>query len=49
MPVDTKTGHPAMDYNEHVRTYKGFLRATTISIVLLALVLAWMAVFLTGH
>lgn len=49
MPVDTKNGHPAMDYNEHVRTYSGFLRATTISLVLVVLLLAWMAIFLTGH
>ena len=49
MPVDTKNGHPAMDDNEHVRTYSGFLRATTISLVLVVLLLAWMAIFLTGH
>lgn len=49
MSVDTKDGHPAMDYNEHLRTYNGFLRATTISIVLVVLLLTWMLMFLTGH
>ena len=49
MPVDTKGGHPAMDYNEHLRTYKGFLRATTISLVFMVLLLLWMLMFLTGH
>lgn len=49
MPVDTKGGHPAMDYNEHLRTYSGFVRATVISVTLIALLLIWMAIFLTGH
>ena len=45
MSVDTSTGHPAMDYAEHKRTYAGFVRGTTISIVLLVILLAAMAVF----
>lgn len=39
-------GHPDMDYNEHARTYRGFLRATQIMVVLLVLLLAGMAIFL---
>lgn len=39
-------GHPAMDYNEHARTYRGFLRATQIGVVLLVIMLASMALFL---
>jgi hypothetical protein len=39
-------GHPAMDYNEHARTYRGFIRATQIGIVLVVIVLAGMAFFL---
>lgn len=44
--VDTSSGHPAMDYNEHDRTYVGFLRFTKISIIVLVLLLAGMAYFL---
>lgn len=42
MSVDTSNGHPAMDYPEHVRTYKGFLRATVILSVFVALVLVYL-------
>ncbi|MGQ0457801.1 MAG: aa3-type cytochrome c oxidase subunit IV [Hyphomicrobium sp.] len=44
--IDTKGGHQAMDYNEHNKTYAGFLRITKISIVLLVLLLVGMKVFL---
>lgn len=46
MSIDTSNGHPAMDYAEHKRTYAGFVRFTTISIVLIVLLLIGMAVFL---
>lgn len=46
MGVNTSGGHPAMDYNEHNKTYAGFLRLTKIAIVLLVLLLAGMKVFL---
>lgn len=49
MPVDTKDGHPAMDYNEHLRTYSGFIKATVISVVLMTLLLVWMLIFLVPH
>lgn len=39
-------GHPAMDYNEHARTYRGFIRFTQIGVVLAVIVLAGMAFFL---
>jgi len=42
MSVDTSHGHPAMDYAEHTRTYKGFLRATVILIVLVVAILAYL-------
>jgi hypothetical protein len=42
MAIDTSGGHPAMDYSEHVRTYKGFLRATAIVIVLVVAVLLFL-------
>lgn len=46
MSVDTSKGHPAMDYNQHVETYSGFLRISKIGIVLLVLLLAGMYYFL---
>lgn len=46
MNIDTSNGHPAMDYPEHIRTYKGFLRVTAVLTVLSALVLLLMLVTL---
>ena len=48
MSVDTSKGHPAMDYKEHLKTYNGFMLFTKISIVLLVILLAGMAIFLTN-
>lgn len=47
MSVDTSGGHPDMDYPQHKATYAGFIRGTQIGVVLLVLLLAGMAVFLT--
>ncbi len=46
MAVDTSGGHPAMDYNQHVETYRAFLRYSRIGMVLLALLLLGMYYFL---
>lgn len=46
MAIDTTGGHPAMDYAEHVRTYKNFLAWTKFGIVFLVALLAGMAFFL---
>ena len=46
MSVDTSGGHKDMDYAQHKSTYAGFIRGTQISIVLLVLLLAWMAIFI---
>ena len=46
MSIDTTGGHPAMDYREHERTYRGFVRGTVILTVIVVLVLAGMAAFL---
>ena len=46
MSIDTSNGHKAMDYPEHVRTYKGFIQLTKITIVSLVILLAGMAYFL---
>jgi Bacterial aa3 type cytochrome c oxidase subunit IV len=42
MAVETSGGHPEMDYREHLRTYSGFLRATVIMVVLVALILLFL-------
>lgn len=44
--VDTSKGHSAMDYNEHNRTYSGFLTITKFAIIFLVLLLAGMKFFL---
>ena len=46
MSVDTKNGHPAMDYPEHMRTYKGFLAGSVVLIAFVALLLIGMLVTL---
>jgi hypothetical protein len=46
MSIDTTGGHPAMDYREHERTYRGFLRGTVTLTVIVVLILAGMAAFL---
>ena len=46
MSVDTNGGHPAMDYPEHLRTYQGFLRATVVLVVLIAILLLGMLITL---
>jgi len=46
MSINTTGGHPAMDYREHERTYRGFVRGTVIMTVLVILILAGMAIFL---
>lgn len=46
MDIDTTSGHPAMDYKEHLRTYKGFLRGAVIITVLVSLLLIFMLVTL---
>jgi Bacterial aa3 type cytochrome c oxidase subunit IV len=42
MAVDPSGGHPDMDYQEHLRTYSGFLRATIVLVVLVAVVLLFL-------
>ncbi len=39
-------GHPAMDYQEHARTYRAFIHGTKIMIALAVLTLVGMAIFL---
>ena len=46
MAIDTSSGHPAMDYPEHERTYQGFVTFTKISLIAIVVLLALMAYFL---
>lgn len=46
MNLDTSKGHPAMDYREHINTYRGFVKASIWMSVLIAIILALMAYFL---
>ena len=42
MAIDPASGHPAMDYPEHLRTYSGFLKATIVMIVMVVLILLFL-------
>jgi hypothetical protein len=42
MAVEPSGGHPAMDYPEHLRTYRGFLRVMMILIAFVAVVLLFL-------
>jgi hypothetical protein len=44
--IDTSKGHPAMDYKEHIRTYKGFLTGSVVLTVIVAMILIGMRIFL---
>lgn len=46
MSVDTSGGHEAMDYEEHERTYQGFLAGTKYLTLAIIILLAGMAIFL---
>lgn len=42
----TATGNPNMDYNEHRRTYSGFLKIAKYLVGIVVLLLILMAIFL---
>ena len=44
--MQVSDGHPAMDYAEHERTYRGFLTMTKWSTIALVLLMIFMAVTL---
>ena len=46
MSVDTSNGHPDMDYDEHEKTYAGFLKVSKYSTIVILVIVALMAVFL---
>jgi hypothetical protein len=45
MKIDMSAGHPAMDYPEHVKTYKLFLKLAVVTIVGTAITMALLAYF----
>lgn len=46
MGIDITGGSSAMDYQEHARTYQGFVKSARIGVGLCALALVLMALFL---
>lgn len=46
MSIDTTGGHEAMDYPQHIATYKLFLRLSIWLVILCVILLAGMAYFL---
>ncbi|MGH6814979.1 MAG: aa3-type cytochrome c oxidase subunit IV [Hyphomicrobiaceae bacterium] len=46
MGVDPSGGHPDMDYREHMRTYRGFLRGTQIVVAGLSILMVLMFLYL---
>jgi len=45
MRIDPKEGHPAMDYAEHQRTYRLFLKLTVYTIVGVVALMAFLYIF----
>jgi hypothetical protein len=45
MRIDQSEGHPAMDYVEHDRTYKLFVKLTGIVMVGVVALMACLAIF----
>jgi len=46
MGLDLTGGHASMDYAEHSRTYKGFIKGTIVLVVSVAALLVGMFFFL---
>jgi hypothetical protein len=45
MRIDPKECHPAMDYEEHGKTYKLFLKLSVIILISVVALMAFLAVF----
>jgi hypothetical protein len=45
MHIDPAECHPAMDYNEHQKTYKLFLKLTALTIVGVVVLMVLLALF----
>ena len=46
MSVDTSSGHVEMDYDEHEKTYAGFIKVSKYATIVILVILAMMATFL---
>jgi len=46
LDIDTSKGSPAMDYAQHLETYRDFLRFLKIGVVSVAVILVLMKIFL---
>jgi len=46
MGLDLSGGHASMDYAEHARTYKGFIKGTIVLVVSVVALLVGMFYFL---
>lgn len=45
MRIDPSEGHPAMDYTEHEKTYKLFLKMTVYTVVGVVVLMALLYMF----
>jgi len=45
MHIDPKEGHPAMDYVEHEKSYKMFLRGTIYILISVIAIMVFLALF----
>jgi len=45
MHIDPKQGHPAMDYAEHAKTYKLFIKGTLYLLIACVAIMAFLAIF----
>jgi hypothetical protein len=45
MKINPSEGHPAMDYSEHERAYRLFLKGTLILLVGVVAIMAFLAIF----
>jgi len=45
MKINPPEGHPAMDYAEHERTYKLFVKLTVYLIISVVVLMALLAIF----
>ena len=45
MHIDPKAGHPAMDYAEHSKTYRLFLKGSLYPLISVVAIMAFLAIF----
>ncbi len=45
MRIDPSEGHPAMDYTEHQRTYRQFIKGTIVLVLGVAALMVFLAIF----